>query len=253
MSLSRQLQPLLLASGLNETEAHLYLELLKKSAENAWELVQRTGFSKSAVYRGVERLTELKLLKRENGLHARSLKTLVAELQKDERTLRKTVFKLRQIAPFLRFPHEEIDSVQSFYTPDQIRDAYLFMADHPYSTNFDFGDFEHFVPVIGGLPVACQFRTARIQHAKHSAVCTTFGKNSAYFCTAESEHRFANKVKFLPLDFKGQFIIFSDTNDYVLFNHFENPENPYAVLVKSRAIAESERARFDHFSRQVGK
>lgn len=253
MSIYCQLNSLLIESGLTEAEVAVYLELLKNPAHTAWEIVRRTGLAKSVVYRACDRLKQLKMLKKEEGgLHALSLKALVAELQKEERHLRKTAIRIKEIAPFLRAAREPVESFETLHTLDQIRDAYLFMAEQPYEVNLDFGDFESFIPLIGGLDTGNQFRNSRIKHATHHAICTTFGPYSAYYATRESAKHFKNKIDRLNLDFKNQFIIFSDKNDHVLYNHCEDPENPYSVLVKSKAIADAERSRFAALSQKFG-
>lgn len=253
MSLYSHLEPLLLDAGLSESEVFVYLELLKKPVESRWDLVQRTGLSKSSVYRAFDRLLAQKLVESQGGeFRARSLKSLVGRLSNQSRKLNKTIRKIKEIAPFLRTPHESVDSMDYFYTPDQIAEAYLFMAEQDYSVNLDFGDFEAFSPLVGGLSTTLQFREKRIQHAGHRALCTTFGPNSSYFCTKDSQVKYKSRVEVLNVDFKGKFIVFSDNGDYVLFNHFEDPENPHAVLVKSKAVAEAQRSQFDLFSLRVG-
>lgn len=249
-----KLKELLTEAGLKENEAELYVELIKKPAHIPWELVQRTGMSKSSVYRAIENLQKLKLIERtEVYIKANSLKSLVAELKTSSRKLNKTAHKLKQIAPFLRAPKDSIDSFESFYTPEQIAEAYLFMAEQDYDTNIDFGDFENFVKLIpGNLETSYKFRDNRVKHARNKAICTTYGPNTEHFCTREARTIFKNYVEVLPIDFEYNFIIFSDRSDYVLFNNFEDQESPVSTMVKSKAIANLQRKQFNLFSQNTG-
>lgn len=254
MSLYTQLHLLLLNSGLTEIECNVYIEILKKPAHTVWELIGRTGISKSAAYRAMDRLKFLKLIKSENGLiSALSLKALVADLENKDRKFRKTIFQLKNIAPFLRRAKEPIEEFSTLYTVDQIKDAYIFMSEIDYGVNLDFGDFENFIPLIGGIGISDGFRKNRLKHASHHAICTTFGSYTEHYSTKQATIEFKNKIDLLDLDFKNRWIIFSDSSDYVLFNNCEYRENPYSVLVKSRAIADAQRAQFYSLSRRFGK
>jgi predicted transcriptional regulator len=254
MGIHTKLRDLLLESGLNEAEAILYIELLKQPAEKAWDLVKRTGLTKSTVYRTISKLESLKIITdNEQGIRALSLKSLVADLKTAERKLKKTICKIQQIAPFLHSQENSIEEFEHLYAPDQIADAYLFMAQQNYQTNLDFGDFEAFVPKVGGMSIAKKFREYRVKHANHTAICTTFGQYTQYFCTKAAEQQFKNNVKLLDFDFKNKFIIFSDNNDYVLFNNVEDEQYPESILVKSKPIADIQRAQFQNYSQMIGK
>ncbi len=253
MNFSKQLGSLLTDCGFSEAEVRVYRELLRNPAATIWDLVKRTGLSKSTTYRAFDRLRSLRAVENsEQGIQARSLKHVVAELQKQERSLRKNIVKLKQLAPYLHAAGSEHDTFEDCYTPDQIRDAYLHMSQVEYDTNLDFGDFENFVPIIGGLETPETFRRNRLKHAEHRAVCTTFGPFTAHFCTRKTEKEFRSHIDLLDFDFTKHFIVFSDTGDAVLYAHFNDQEHPYAVLVHSRVIAEAERARFRHFSQKAG-
>lgn len=259
MSLYSKLKLLLLEAGLSEAEAEIYINLTKSPADNSYELISRTGFNRSTIYRSIEKLKSLKLVKRdEDGLKANSLKSLVSELKTSSLKLNKTAYKIQAIAPFLRAPKDQLEKFEHFYTPQQIAEAYLFMSEQNYSTNLDFGDFENFVPTIEGqLDTAYRFRNNRVKHASHHAICTTFGPMTESFCTKESKVKFKNKVSILRThalenqNFKNKFIILSDTSDYVLFNDFADAENPISVLIKSKAVADIQRRQFDIFSQKV--
>ncbi|MFA7681475.1 MAG: helix-turn-helix domain-containing protein [Candidatus Peribacteraceae bacterium] len=254
MHIHQQLSQALLDIGLTEAEVKVYIELHRKPSQTIWELVTRTGLSKSATYRAFDRLRHLKMVANDSGgIHALSLKSLVAELSGRERKLKKSVSKLKAIAPYLRTAKEPIEVFETLYTPDQISDAYLFMSEADYDMSLDFGDFENFVPTIGGVQTSFQYRRNRIKHAGHHAICTTFGPNTSYFCTKEAAKRFKNKIDVSNLEFKNKFIVFSNASDYVLFNHFEDLENPYSVLIKSKPIADAQRAQFDIISQKIGK
>lgn len=250
MALFNKLQTLLFKAGLSEAEVFVYIELLNKPAQLIWELVQRTGFRKSTVYDAFGQLKKLQMVERtKEGIRALSLKALVAELNRSKRQADKTAYQIKQLAPFLRAPRESLEEFETFYTPQQIADAYLTMAQLPYGVNLDFGDYESFITAIADNKLGFTFRAKRAGHASHQAICTTFGSNLAEFCTKEALTSFKNKFDIMQkIDFKNRWIIFSDTNDYVLYNDVTDKEFPTAVLVKSKAIADIERLRFKHFS-----
>lgn len=253
MALYSKLRDLLLAAGLSEAEVVIYLDLFKTPAEAVWDLVRRTGFSKSVIYRAFSRLKELKMVeKKDGGIRALSLKALVADLVKSERRLRKTAYQIKQIAPFLRAPSEAIEEFETFYTPDQISDAYLGLSETDYSVSLDFGDFEHFAPIVGGLPTVFKFRNNRMKKATNYALCTSYGPYTAHFCTKEAKEQFKNDVDVLKIGFNGKFICFTDKNNYVLFNNFEDLQYPVSVLVKSKTVADMQRAQLTTFSQKFG-
>lgn len=256
MNAAEQLKILLRESGLNEAETILYLELINKPAESIWELLQRTKLSKSSAYRAFEHLKKLKLVHIENNLiQASSLKALVAELKTTERNLGKLANKIQKIAPYLKLPKESIETFEQFYTPNQIMEAYLFMSEIDFNVSLDMGDFETFCSnLTGDSTLAFKFRRNRIKKtAINKAICTNAGPITALFCTRESEQKFKNYVECSKLNFNKRFIVFSDNNDYVLFNDMEDPENPSSVLVKSRTIADIQRLNFSNLSQQFGK
>lgn len=252
MAIYSQLKKLLTDAGLTETEITVYTELLDNPAQTKWEIVERTGLNRNAVYRAFETLESHKMVDSTNeGFKALSLKVLVNKLHNSGRKLGKLASKIKHVAPFLSTPNDSIEEFETFYTPEQILEPYVFMAEHQYNTNLDFGDFENFIPTIGGLPIACQFRKERARKSGHHAIITTHGKYSGYFCTKDSEKRFKTQIERINLDLSGTFIIFSDTSDYVMFNHFADPDNQCSVLVKSKSIADIQRAQFDLFSQKL--
>lgn len=253
MKYSAKLGSLLIDCGFSDAEVRIYRELLKNPAATIWDLVRRTGLSKSSAYRAFDRLRALRVVENsERGIRARSLKYVVAELQKQERSLKKNIVKLKEIAPYLHAAGSESDAFETYYTPEQIRDAYLSLSQAEYGTNIDFGDFESLVPIMGGLEVPLAFRRERMKHAAHRAICTTFGPFTEHFCTREAAKKFRSRTHVFDFNFKHHFIVFSDTGNEVLYAHFRDPEHPYAVLVNSRTIADAERARFEVFSQKLG-
>lgn len=254
MAIYSKLRDLLFDAGLSEACVAVYLELLKKPAFTIWELVQRTALSKSSVYRAFEGLKELKMVEKKTGeIRALSLKALVAELVKSERKFRKTAYQIKNIAPFLRAPRESIEEFESFYTPEQIAETYVDFSLLNFGVSLDFGNFESYVPIIGGLDRVIKFRTNRLKHASAYAICTNSGPFTSYFCTRDAKVKFKNTVDFLNNATNKNFIVFSDTSDYVMFNNFDDEENPTAVLVKSKTVADAQRLQLRTFSQLLGK
>lgn len=254
MSLDNELKSLLLQTGLNESEVLVYTELLQSPCAKIWDLVLRTKLSKTSVYRAFSNLKTMKLVAEDGDLiKANSLKSLVAELNTEQRKLGKLADRIKSIAPFLRAPKEAIEEFDHLYTSDQIKEAYLFMSELDYDWNLDIGDFENFVPVLQDVDVTFKFRQNRFKHAKAHAVCSTFGPYTAMFCTKESQAKWCNIVDKTNIDFEKKFIVLSDKSDYVLFNDATDFKEPRSVLVKSKLIADFQRQQFRFLSREAGK
>jgi len=254
MKLHQKLKTHLSNAGLTEAEITVYLELIKKPANNIWELVLRTGLNKNMVYRAFSKLIRLQMVKKtEKIIKAQSLKTLIADLATKERNFGKTAYKLKQLSPFLHQPKDTIEVFETFYTPDQIAEAYLFMAENVESVNLDIGDFENFIPTVGGVKMGHKYRGIRSQKASCHAICTTFGPHTEYFCNSTIKKKYKFKFDLIKLNLKNHFTIFSTKSDYVLFNKFNEEEPQSAVLVKSKPIAELQRKQFDIFSQLLEK
>ena len=231
----------LINAGLTEVEAKIYLELLRHPYRKKFDLVKRTGFSKSTVYRAINALEDLKIIK--NG-KALSLKPLANKHNK-------IASKLHKIQSFLAMPEGEVEELKTFTDKEEIVVQCLKMAEHPYDTCLDFGDFENYTKIIGESYVPRKFRRIRSKHANHKAILTNFGDKSAEFCTKKQCDAANSQVESLNLDIKNQFVFLSDTYDAVFFNSFEDPENPFAVLVKSKGIADFQRAQFQMLSKMA--
>lgn len=259
MNIHAKLRDLLLESGLSESEAVTYIELLKRPAMKIYDLIERTKLTKSTVYRAVEKLENMKMIERADKagksnktIKALSLKSLVADLKMSALKLKKTVHKIKQLAPFLHAPSEAIEEFQHLYTTDQMVEAYLFMSEQDYEKNLEYGDFESFATVIGGLPILTKFRDNRVKHASHKAICTSFGPYTKYFCTKEAEQKYKNDVKLLNINLGNKWVLLSDRNDYVLINNTEDEEYPHSLLVKSKALADLQRSQFLTYSQMLG-
>ena len=126
------------------------------------------------------------------------------------------------------------------------------MSEKKCETQLDFGDFENYTKVVGEEFIPRKFRYQRAKHANHYALITNFGPVSSEFCRKEELKKAHSKVERSNLDIKNQFVIFSDTNDTVLFNSFEDPQNPFSVMIKSKPIAEFQRAQLKMFSQMIG-
>jgi Sugar-specific transcriptional regulator TrmB len=252
MNLNTTLQKTLLDAGLSEMEVLVYGELSKNPADSVWELVTRTGLSKSSVYRAVEQLVHRKLVSRdENGIRALSLKALVSDLSGKERKLRKTALTLRQMTPLLKMGNDTLERFETLYTRDQIEEAFMFMAEHDYGVCLDFGDCESLFPHVGGVQAGQTFRNERVKHAKSEVILTTWGDYSEHFSRKADKDRFQFEINYLNVDFKEKFMILNDKSDYVFFSCVED-EEMYAYLIKSKAIADIQRAQFKVFSQQLG-
>lgn len=254
MGIYKKLHELLISAGLSEVETLTYIELLKKPAQNVWDLVKRTGLPKTVIYRAFERLENLHMVQRtEIGIRTLSLKTLVSEISKNTRKLSKTAYQIKKIAPFLRAPKDSIETFDTYYTPEQIAEIYLSLSDLDYGVSLDFGDFENFVPTVhSAFQTVQQFRKNRLKHAINRAICTTYGPYTAEFCTKEAKSKFKNFVNVLDGGMNRKFVVFDDKTDYVMFNDFSDTEFPQSVLVKSRPIAQAQRSQFSMLSQKFG-
>lgn len=250
MAFHDKLRKLLSDAGLTEAQIFVYLALLKKPMDSIWTIVKRTGLPKSTVYDAFYALKKFQMVEKNKiGIRALSLKAFIAELKRKQRKTDKTAYKLQQLAPFLHAPNESIEELETFYTPDQIAEAYLFMSRTPYDINLDFGDYENFINAIGGNELGIKFRENRVKHATHRAICTTYGPNLAYFCNREDQMKFKNQFNVRrQINFRNHWIIFSDTSDYVLFNDVSDCEYPVSTLIKSKLVADIQRMNFRNYS-----
>jgi len=254
MKLHNKLQHLLIKAGLSEVESLVYTELLKHPIHTKWELVSRTNLPKTSVYRAIEKLQKLKMVNFDNNSYkALSPKGLIAELKHKKFKESKIVQQIQKLSPFLHMNNDSIEEIETFLTKDQITDAYLFMAEQPYNWNLDFGDFEKFIPTIGGINMACTFRNLRSKKSKNLSICTTTGSHTDYFCSKDQENIYKGKIEILNIKFTDSFIIFSDSNDYVLFNNIKDEETQSSVLIKSKVVADSQRKLFNLYSQALGK
>lgn len=255
MALNEKLKSLLLEAGLNESEIIVYLELLKSHAQTKWELVGRTGLDRNKVYRAFEKLQYFRMIERNKfGIKALSLKAFIEELNRSQRQTGKLVHKLRSVAPFLRLGNEAVEEIESAYTQSQIIENYLFMSEVKYDTCLDFGDLEQFVDSLGGLKPVFKFRRNRFkQEAKNIAICTTIGPNTNCMARKKDMNKFKSNIDYLNINFEGKWVIFSDTNDYVMFNDVSDQEAPTSIMIKSKIVAESQRLLFDQFYQNLEK
>lgn len=253
MNLHEQLKDLLINAGLGETEAILYIELLKDSSQTKWELIKRTGFDKNRIYRAFDHLKILKMIKKTDiGIEALSLNVLISDLEKTEKKNRRLSEKLRRFSPFLKIPIEAVDTVKIADNQEDILNMYIMMSEINYDTCLDFGDLENFVPVLGGMDPVFKFRVNRFkQRAKNRAICTTVGPYTSCMARKNDLKAFKSNIEILNIDFNGKWLIFSDTDDRIMFNDFSDPKVPVSVLVKSKVIADTQRTQFDQFYKNL--
>lgn len=239
-----QLKDLLLQAGLTEAEAAVYLELRKNPAASKWELVERTGFDRNKVYRSFEKLEQLGVVTREcDGVYALSLGGLAAKLDNSP-----LIQKIRAYSPFTKIPMEAVEDFEVLTDHKKMLDRYIMMAEVKYDTCLDFGDLENFVPVLGGVDRVFTFRKNRFrQMAKNIAMCTTGGPYTDCISRKDDLKRYNSNIHHVDIDFGKRWVIFSDTNDYVMFNDFADAKNPTSVMVKSKTVADCQRFMFNQF------
>lgn len=236
---------MLTESGLNEAEIITYLELLKSPAETRWELISRTGLNRNKLYRACEKLIYIKLIaKTPFGIEALPLDSLVDEQLK----------KLKRLRAFHRIPFEAVDEFETADTKEKILEQYIKMSEVKYDTCLDFGDLEGLVPVLGGMDPVFKFRVNRYkQMAQNRAICTTTGPFTACMARKSDMEKFNSNIDTLKINFKGKWIIFSDTSDYVMFNDFSDQENPQSTLIKSKPVANTQRLNFETYYQNLKK
>ncbi len=252
-NMHKKLETLLIEAGMTETEVKVYLELLKKPSQNKWELVNRTGLDKNQVYRAFDGLNMLKMIKKdEAGIEPQPLDSLIKTLELSRQNIKNTIEKLKKFSPFLKIPTEAVADFQILDTQEKILEKYLFMSETEYDTCLDFGDLNGFIPTIGGLDPAFKFRDNRYKKGSdNEAICTTTGAYSACIMRKNDMEFYKSQIDQLKIDFKDKWIIFSDNNDHVLYNNFEDKENPTSVLINSKVVADMERSKFDLFQKNL--
>lgn len=255
MQVNEELQQLLIKAGLIESEVQLYIELLKNPAQTKWELISRTGLDRNRVYRAFETLEKFKMVeKNKYGFKSLSPKALVAELLRSDRKAKKLAYQIKRIAPFLRLPNESIEEMETAYTQEQILDAYIVMSQVKYNTCLDFGDLENYVKILGGLDPVFKFRVNRFkQSAKNLAICTTLGPYTQCMSRKTDMEKYKANINHLNINFQNKWIIFSDSNDYVMFNDCSDPEFPSSIVIKSKAVADTQRLQFQQFYQNLEK
>ncbi len=224
----------------------LYLELIKRPVLYKWELVLRTGFSKSTVYRAFDKLVSLNLICiGKNEIMALSVNNLADHLERSHREMLEVIRELRNFGNMFNFGWQSGDEIEFLSTPEKIVETYMMMSEVPYETCLDFGDLEGYVPVLGGMDPVFKFRENRFgQSAKNWAICTTTGPFTECMLRKKDMNRFQSNIDRVNVNVTGKWIIFSDTNDYVMYNDFVNQENPTAVLVRSKVMADCQRMQF---------
>lgn len=246
----------LLEAGLSEAEAIIYVELLKAPVQTKWEIVQRTGLDKNKVYRGFERLKGMEMIDVDASgvIKVKSLKSLVADLKTSSRKTGRLANKIKNLSPYLHMEEEAVKEVEMIDDPERLKEVYLMMSEMPYDTVLDFGDFENFVPMLeGDMNPVFKFRELRAKHASCNTICTTDGPYTRCVARESALKEFKAKMEICDLDFKDRWIIFSDTNDYLLFSDMSDKENEHSVLVHSKVIADTQRAHFSYFSQLIEK
>lgn len=251
----KKLKILLSEAGLIEAEILIYIELLKKPAQTKWELINRTGLNKNQIYRAFDRLVSFKMIEEtKSGIEPLSLDFLLANLESSQIKTYNLVTKLKNFSPFLKIPVEAVNDFQILDTKEKILDKYMMMSQIKYDTCLDFGDLESFVPAVDGLENVFKFRTNRFnQSAKNKAICTTIGPYTSCMTRKQDLDNFKSNIKLLDLNFKNKWIIFSDNNDYVMFNDCPDNASPSSVLVKSKVIADIQRFQFEQFNKKLEK
>lgn len=255
MRIQPQIRDLLLEAGLTEAEVLVYMELLKQPAQTKWDMVKRTKLNRNHVYRAFERLKGLNMIKQDRfGLQAATLHTLAREVEVAGRKSKILAQKLRKMTPFLSVPTEVVEDFKVLNTKSEILDIYLMMSQLKYDTCLDFGDLEGYVPVLGGMDPVFKFRENRYnQGAKNRAICTTTGPYTQCMLRKNDMNKFQSNIERLNVDYTGKWLIFSDSNDRVMFNDFTDPDAPTGVLVKSKIVADTQRLQFARFYENLEK
>lgn len=255
MKIQPQIRDLLLEAGLTEPEVLVYMELLKQPAQTKWDIVKRTRLNRNHVYRAFERLKGLDMIKNaSSGFQAANLNTLAREVEAASRKSRILAQKLRKMTPFLAVPVETVEDFKVLNNKSEILDVYMMMSQLKYDTCLDFGDLERYVPILGGMEPVFKFRENRYnQGAKNRAICTTTGPYTECMLRKNDMNKFQSNIERLNVDYDGKWLIFSDSDDHLMFNDFTDPDAPTGVLVKSKIVADTQRLQFARFYENLEK
>lgn len=250
-----ELRKILIDSGLSEAEAQVYIELMSAGAGSKWDLVVRTGMDKNKVYRAFEQLEQMGLVgKNDFGIEAFSLHVLVDHLKEKRKDIDDLLNKIKGFLPFLKIPTEAVDEFEVTTDKERILNNYMMMSEVKYDTCLDFGDLEGFVPVLGGMDPVFKFRVNRFkQMARNRAICTTVGPFTSCMARSSDMKKFKSNIRQMQFDFSNKWIIFSDTNDFVMINDFSNAEAPSSVLIKSPVVADGQRLMFEQLYKNFQK
>lgn len=254
MLFDQKLRELLLQSGLSEAEVLVYLELKKSPVVTKWELVARTGLNRNKVYRSFEKLCSLKMICESNdGFKAGSLKNFIGKISDNSKKLDSLARKIKHISKYAASYDNSFEEFEVIYDQDRFLETYIKMSELRYDTALDFGDFETFAGLmIKGLDPAFKYRELRAKHAKSHSICTLDGPYTRCMARKSFLDQFKAKLDVFNVDsFKNKWVIFSDKSDYTMFNDMSDQENPYSVLIKSKIVADIQRANFKSFSQMI--
>jgi DNA-binding Lrp family transcriptional regulator len=237
---------LLLGAGLNEIEIAVYMCVLKNPTQTKWEIVNQTKIDKNKVYRACERLQELHLItKYEKGICAKTLSGLIQILLEKQQKTTNLIKKLSQHNKLISIPTEKVEEIEIATCKNQILEQHEAMAEREYNTCLDFGDFEEFVPVLGGIDHVFRFRKKRFgQNAKNIAICAGKGPFTSCMSREKDMKKYKSTILSANIKTKNKWVIFSDTSDYLMINDFSDKENPAAATIKSKHLADTYRKKF---------
>lgn len=250
----KKLETLLIEAGLSEAEIKVYIELLKQPSQSKWELVNRTGLDKNQVYRAFDRLDALNIVKKDdNGIEPKSLDSLVDSLESSQQKTQKLIEDMKKFSPFLKISTEAVDDFQLLDAHDEIMNKFFMMSEVSYNTCLEFGDLERFIPTVL-KDVEQMFKFRKKRHAKSSkniALCTNNGPFTSCMMRKMDMEKFHSDVHILDVNFKNQWLIFSDTGNQVMFNYFTDKNKISSVLVNSKIVADAQRSQFDHYKNNL--
>lgn len=240
MKLSNYLIGLLTEAGFSETEALIYLAILKKPGQSLQEIEQHTQLSKATVYRIFEMLYEKKVVSLNEAtwprtVNAISIRELTEHLAKKQRQLGKTIASLRKskdLQDLSLLAHTQ-EPIEILTNPDQATEQAYKIISQAWDTFLCFGASEKIFDV-AGEKAGRDFISNRVRKGrKCAAIFTDLNERTKYLL--QNNRKQLRQGKFMNIPTLQDSITYIHGNEITVWNN--DPElGKRALVVKDPAL-----------------
>jgi predicted transcriptional regulator len=252
----QRIRDLLRLAGLREEEICLYLHLLKLQRASMSELIGKSGLNVMTAYRTMKRLQErglvsaMKINRKASVYAPLTLSTLIAKLDREQRTLRKlqlALANLDSLLPYLDVNGETDDDgepVEIREGLDAFREEYLKLPDCCTDEYLHIGNMANYWKVAGmsdEAPEELAFRRKRLSRGIYCRIFNPHTPEAEIFAKRDSrELRTTRLVDDIPV--KRDYLAFADAH----VSHFVCDEkNPRVIVIRQPELADLYRKQFE--------